>query len=343
MRKYLLVTPLLLFLFIHAAAQKSKTGWEYHSLQGRVKSVNEISYEAIKTYDGVKKGGRKRADHIEAGINDFVLFDDKGNELQLILYYNDGSLWKREYYDYDDKGNRIKEIEYDKADTTYPFIHTYKYNDFGNEIERYVFYTSSGPMLDDSWTYNEKNQLVNRINYSTTSKHKLKRYMYTYDKNGFLIGMEEYDWDSVLTQAETYKNDDKGWIIEKKLERKGVEKATYYTYKYDGSGNKIEECHYYPKNVLEYKYTYKYDKENRKIEEIRYRGKNIDFDYRYVYEYDQYGNKVLDDYFMNAGDPPLAHRTWTYKYDVMGNWTESTEYDKDGNPLFIIDREITYY
>jgi hypothetical protein len=83
-----------------------KTDWEKDGLKGKVKSVKETIYEAVKENGEINKGNKE-----DLG-NNLVEYDDKGNKIELIMYKSDGNLDYKFTYEYDDKGSIIEGNSY---------------------------------------------------------------------------------------------------------------------------------------------------------------------------------------------------------------------------------------
>ena len=59
------------------------------------------------------------------------------------------------------------------------------------------------------------------------------------------------------------------------------------------------------------------------------------------YKYDD-KNNVIETHTFDGHDRPKDSRTYTYKYDEKGNWTEKTV-AIGGKPSFIVERTIKYF
>jgi len=101
---------LFIFLFFNGCSsnlEKEKNDLKEMKLNGNVKSLRSYSYNVVEKFGEISKGKRQRGDK-------YILFNDKGNKIEKNIYKSDGSLdYKETYkYEYDEKYNWIKKIEY---------------------------------------------------------------------------------------------------------------------------------------------------------------------------------------------------------------------------------------
>jgi len=137
------------------------------------------------------------------------------------------------------------------------------------------------------------------------------------------------------------------------------------TYIYDDSSNKIEEKYYLSDSLSKTKYVYSYNSEDRITEMIHY---SDSLARRIIYIYSEYGELIEEHQFDYYGRPatilkythngqghltemqltfrdtttPQLIFTYEYLYDSHNNWTQRIIY-KNGEPVFIVERELTYY
>jgi hypothetical protein len=316
-----------------------KNNLELLDLKGRVKSLKEISYQAVEKLGKILKGKLDRQQ--DTGDDFYYLFNEYGNISESIIYSsNDGSpivKFSDKYdefgnkietnqfyfqdnrnskttYKYNDKGNKIEEIHYNSNGS--PYTKTIKkYNDKGNEIESYD-YKSDGS-LESKWTrkYDDTGKLI-EMNYFKIGINNrdvlVDIYTYMYDNNGIKLEdkrnhlMEQSCW------IDTYKYDDKGRMIEQTTHRNG----SFFSdliYIYDDTGKIIEGIEHNPMYQNKYaKFTLKYDESGQQT------GLN---------QYD-----ISDNLFFKV----------IYLYDNQKNWIQKITY-KNNSPQHIIERAIEYY
>ena len=99
--------------------------------------------------------------------------------------------------------------------------------------------------------------------------------------------------------------------------------------------------YYHANNVFDYKVTFKHDENGKVIEENGYRSKG-GLNHRSKLKYDSKNNLIEKNDFNPKGELKWK---FTYKYrkeDSNGNWLEETIL-KDGKPISVIERVISYY
>ena len=158
------VLTIVLAIFCLASCEKStqKNDLAELKLNGKVKSIREIPYEAVEKFGEVVKG-----DALDRfGENLQITFNEKGNKLEKNSFNPDGSLSFKHTYKYDDKGNQI-ELNFFNPDDNLDFKFTYKYDDKGNEIERNSFNSDGSLFLKYTYkyTYDQQGNWIQRIAY----------------------------------------------------------------------------------------------------------------------------------------------------------------------------------
>ena len=282
MKKILLLTLAIATLISEGYSQSSdskdsrtltKNVWEEANLKGKVKSYTESRYNA----------------------------EDRFGEIQKI----EGSLYWKESFKYDDKGNLIEMIGYSN--------YTFKYDDKGNRMEENY--------------YNADGILSGKVNYN-------------YDDKGNRIEENYYNADGILSGKNTYKYDDKGNQIEGnnyKVDGSGLDLhlrlSGKYTYKYDKKGNQIENNKFNADGILFGKYTYRYDDKGNEIEKNDYNADGSLY-HKETYKYDDKGNKIEVNGYSNY--------TYKYEFDAKGNWIKKITF-KNQIPENILERIYQYY
>ena len=208
-----------------STAEKSKDDLTEYKLKGKVKFFKEFSYEAINSFGNLKKGKRVRENLYENDL--YVVFNEKGGQMENRKYKSDGSLESMWVYKYTDKINQREGNEYDsKGGLKFKLIT--KYDDKKNQIEE-SYYEPSG-----------------RLSVKRT---------YKYDLNGNRIVENGFETDGSLYYKNTYKYDVEGNQIEENWYESDGSLNTKLNYKYDDKGNQIERVGYDSNGSLYYKYT----------------------------------------------------------------------------------------
>ena len=179
--------------------------------------------------------------------------------------YADGKL--REGKEYDEAGNVIKSISYNKRPDRIVSWTEYEYDSMGNEV-KYTCYNTSGET--GYWgesKYDENGNRTQSIYYYSDGETEI--YEYEYDEAGNMV-MEAH-----------YGNfDDKsigGW----------------YEYEYDKMGNQTKIVRYDYDGSLEYWKEFEYvNDESGRCKKVVHYGRNGDIQYWDEYEYDEKGRRT---------------------------------------------------
>lgn len=221
----------LLFVSLVSCNQLSKNDLQEENLKGQVKSVKEIAFNGVEKFGEVMKGGLTNY----SNLNTLKIFNEKGNEIKIEHYYNDGQrLDYVEKLKYDINGNRIL-LEFYR-DGKLVVVDKYQYDVKRNKIEEKEYDNDGILSHVEKYKYDEKGNQIESQRYNSDGTPWESMNKYKYDKNG-----------SIIEEQTCYLSDGKCY-------------TTLYNYKYDSKGNKIEEQTTYPDTggystiVSQYKY-----------------------------------------------------------------------------------------
>ena len=256
MKKLLLLTLAIATLTSMGYSQNSptkKNGWETDNLRGKVKSYTQSSYDSAERFGEIQ-------------------------EIQKI----DGSLFNKETYKYDTKGNLIERSIRHYTVDSFSDKKTYKYDAKGNRIEANGFRgEGNGQPYEETYQYDAKGNLI----YTFTSL--FTSYNYKYDDNGNLI--------------EGIVSGDEGGPV------------CISTYKYDDNGNTIEENNYNPDGSLISKITFEYDDKGNYIERNSYDTEGSFWEKEtFKYKFDEEGNWIKRITFKNQIPESIEEREYEY-------------------------------
>lgn len=192
------------------------------------------------------------------------------------------------------------------------------------------------------YSFNENGYLVSEIARGKDSLTQLYKILYTYDKNGFLIGKDIFykPGPSTVQKRFTYYPDGKlmdeeQWLIQ------DLQNKSHYTY--NKKNQLVEKSTLYPYEPDQsFKVTYKYNENGNLVE------KNTDqvgIVYpRELYGYDEHGNLAEISYAKKKGDKVVTIRL-NYELDEKGNWTRLSELpDKEDWPdRYLRERQLIYF
>ena len=243
------VLTIVLAMFCLASCEKStqKNDLAELKLNGKVKSIREIPYEAVEKFGEVVKGDALAI----LGENQQITFNDKGNKIEENWFNSDGSLFSKYTYKYDDKGNKIESISFN-SDGRLSSKSTYKYDDKGNKIEKNSFNSDGSLSSKLTYKYDDKDNLI-EVNWSNPDGSLNSKYTYKYDDKGNKIEQNSFKPNISLSYKLTYKYDDKGNEIEINSFNSDGNLDDKYTYKYtyDQQGNWIQKISYVVENGVE--------------------------------------------------------------------------------------------
>jgi hypothetical protein len=173
-------------------------------------------------------------------------YDDKGNRIEELTFTPNGTLYDKNIYRYDDKRNKIEEVNYGVSGsisdrkTFDPDIDSklyFEYDNKGRKIKTFDTLESGSGWLVQTFEYDEKDRLIEKITYD--------------DYEGYLYKIVKFKYDVNMNIVE----------VEKKQNIHGVLKLTFKeTYQYDFLGNLIEKIDFDERNEPFWKYEYIYSK-----------------------------------------------------------------------------------
>lgn len=298
-----------------------------NDLNGKVKSVTEYTYAAVKKNNETKKRGLvgRRS----------MLFNERGN---LIEKFEIGG----GAYVQPESDDEIIQI-----DTTYGTREVYTYNENSLLINISYFELNGVLRRSTSFVYDSKNNIMLRSSYDADGQYSLDgKHVFKYDDNNNLIEESKYFYGDYSGKC-NFLYDDNGRLIS--VEDIGSDgNSSKTSYKYDNNGNKIEEANYSNGN-LDWKDVF--ENENGKIiKETRFdaygRIGGMNPQHRY-HRFDQFGN-IIENLNTKTNDDSLNDKTsYSYKYDIRSNWIQCNSYSQylsePEKPETIIERVITYY
>lgn len=145
-----------------------------------------------------------------------------------------------------------------------------------------------------------------------------------YDSKGNMIEKNTYDFDGSVWLEKTFKNNDKGIVIEGVEYLLGTLHKTI-AYKYDDNCNMIEYNEYYDNGSSWLKETYKNDDKGTAIEKMKYYEDS--FHSKSVYKHNDRGDVIEEVLYNSDGNMFII---MAYKHDDRGNIVEEIWYDSDG-------------
>lgn len=185
-------------------------------------------------------------------------YDEEQNLTEIRIWNNnDGKQIHTYSYEYDHRGNRIKET----SDSVYPQgIHAtfnYEYDERGNQTKMEWYEGGhSGIYSTSYYEYDENDELIRSgFKYHESGIKSDLTYVNEYDDECRLV--KQCTTSSTGSYSETtYKYDEKGNVVEKKESYSNGTLVYQYHYGYDESGNLVKEIYHYGENTRVTTYTY---------------------------------------------------------------------------------------
>jgi len=212
-------------------------------------------------------------------------YDSKGKSIKRLNFEPDGSpSWGSVYYFYDMFGNVIKKKIFNADGSEHSQI-KYKYNEYGQEIERIYSWGLTKTI------YDRKNRLA-EIN--------------TKNNNDSLKYFERQKFDKKWNEIELIEFDNIG------------KQKSRIEFDYDTKGNQIKSSWYNSDDILHVIYISTFNNKNNRTSIKKYRivsskPKLIE-DTKIEYKYDKKGNLIEDKYILNE------KTSWINRYKIKYMW-----------------------
>lgn len=233
--------------------------------------TEEVKYD--KGFDPVQKTvyaydskniliGRSLLGHNGEIIDKFIYVHNAGKVTDSIRLDRYGNQVEKYSWQYDAKGNRVREIVLHNADSS--VINTsYEYNTAGKLI-RLSKKHSSDKTLDFllTYQYDAKGNMISEYKHFRDGKADYKK-EYNYDSSGNKIAFILYTWEGKIAERLTYAYDKNGNLAEENRYDSAGALNEQLVYKYDEKNNETERSRYLPSGTLEVQitWTYEYDKQ----------------------------------------------------------------------------------
>lgn len=302
MKKLTLLTLLFACMFsIKAQVFPQETLTAYTMYSSKENLYKKYKVKEVHTTYSEKGKFKKGAEHLSR-------YDENGNYVYELRPKKDV-----EFHTTFIKDKMASRVKMKKGDTVYVYL--YAYDEKGNWIKT-LYYEKSlkNPQATTFREYNEKGKVVKQeeLNHKNKSTY---RFEYEYWENGSRKASRTYKKDK-LQRSYSYECDMKGEIEKAKVNyctkkslntdgsfveifetKKGNKvERTVYTYAADSSLLATERFNH--KGILVWKSSYTYHP-NKERATSTYFGKNGKLRYKYIYQYNDIGLLVQTEYFQN--------------------------------------------
>ncbi|MBR1625696.1 MAG: hypothetical protein IJ681_00960 [Bacteroidales bacterium] len=238
---------------------------EQNGLNGNIKSIREISYQAFGNGDTVVKGEIIMG----ADINNYYAeYNIQGNQTSIINYDNLGEMTDKWIFRYNSQKEAIGGNYYFKdnslLDSTY-----YVKDNKGNILEFYHLFPDGRLRYKIDYTYNRKNKVIEKKVFDHENLlYSVTKYIY---KHGNLIADSNYGRNNELQYFSIYSYDKNDRLILQQIHNADSSVNTTGTYGYNENDDIIYQTTEVPNEPkMTYRHTYKYDNHNNWIERITY-------------------------------------------------------------------------
>lgn len=320
---YLVFQPSAYYFFIFwvllsgCSSDIRKNDLKEMSLNGRVKLITEVFYDAKENNGTIVKG--------EIQKSNSTLFDKQGKIIEENSYTSDGSLSSKTECQYNDKGNLTEGDGYGPSGNLYSKA-TYEYNDKGKITEQncYNENASSYSITKITYQYDELGYNIEKDEYRLDGTVQVYKYKYDFDGNEV---EDKYNYLSDGRHngcSKQYNN--KGWLTEEQEYDLNGNYVSQTFYQYNEQGN-LTEAYSTELDTSSYTYhkfhSYRYDDMNNLTEETSY---NLDSSIRW-------------------------RSNCQYEYDIHNNWIKNIQHTTSMQPnaedsstvSSITERSIDYY
>ncbi|GJQ07770.1 hypothetical protein CAPN010_19280 [Capnocytophaga cynodegmi] len=263
---------------------------------------------------------------------------ERGNLVKTIwCEYKFGETFNVERY-YNEHEKLIEEIHYEENGTI-SSKETWKYNDKGNKIEN-IWYNKNGKIVKKTSKYDDKGNLIEETYYDRFGKEFLK-----YNDKGNLIEEIKYNRNGKIDFKETREYNNQGNLIEEIRYRRDGKIDFKETWKYDSQGNKMEryEGRQDRKKWQEAFSKFTYENNRTTIERVRYTNGNISSEE--TWRYDEKGKLIEVSERKKQNTGKWKEELTKYEHDDQDNWIQEMIFKQQRNKQIISKRiqEIEYY
>lgn len=265
MKKIILIFTTI--LFVQCANQQQKNDLQKYNLNGKVKSCTQWRYKAVEKNGKIEKGDKIYAKR----VNYQTLFNERGNELERVIYLSD----KKEYkyiMKYDESECLIEIDVYSSEKLVGKVI--FEYDENKNNIEMKEYNANGKLQSKYTFEYSPNGNKIKENGYGVDGSYIGHKKKFKYNNEKLIEESTYYKGDLVQKTVYEYK---KGYKLgnTKKYEKDGSFMPTLaesVVAKYDKNDNVTEKRIYYSENVLAYLviYKYEYDKQKNWIKSTKY-------------------------------------------------------------------------
>ncbi|MBP3254166.1 MAG: hypothetical protein J6M30_06640 [Bacteroidales bacterium] len=275
---YAFVSLLAACLVLGCSSKKNEL--EQAGLKGNVKSLREITYQAVGNNDTVVKGDVVMAEDIK---NYYAEYNRSGNMQQLINYDNNNEQSSRWIFFYDADGKALG----------------------GN------YYHADGTLLDSTYyVYDRRGNITEYYHYLADGKLKSKIFS-DHDRRGNVVSERFITPDNITERTTKCKysgnnlTEDQSYASDNRL-------VYFSRYEYDRENNLVKQTIYNADSTVNSSGIYTYNKHSDMISCTSHNGTGQELHYTYTYLYDHMQNWIQKITFLNGEAVFLTVRQFEY-------------------------------
>ncbi len=253
------VTGILAFIFLLygcSTKQVRQNDRERMNLSGPVRSVSEISFEAVDLFGLIAKGDRKRENYTESDFA--VVFNETGFITEETTFSSDGNIDKKSVYKYDGKENLLQKENYDASGNLVGSLNA-KYNRKGLKTSEVFVDHSGNAVYNINFRYNNKNNLLEE-NKTNPNGKRISRILFSYKEKAILSEENTFDTNENPALKIVTVNDSLG--MDKKVYDPQGNLGGRDFYKYGQGQRLVEKSQYSADGSLYAKWTCTYEEDS---------------------------------------------------------------------------------
>ena len=292
----------------------------------------------------------------------YYKYNDNGVKTEEALLDSDGTISRKQTYQYDDRGNIVEKTKTDKH-SRYESVCN-KYDDKGIKIGEIINKIDSNVTFKETFRYDSSGRLLEESKFAPDNYLEENNF-YKYDNRGNIVEISglasiryhELSENKIGKYKEKFKYNDSGKILEREMVSMMLKSNNKFKEQriYDGNGNIIKHLKFINDSVI-YNYDfkqnssdgnqiqseqrktsqfdndghkYKYNRNHKIIEDVEFKSDGSIYD-KTLYKYDKYGNIIEDVSY--ESDNTLYHK-YNYKWNNKGKLLEEREYYPHGKLL----------
>lgn len=198
----------------------------------KIKSYLETSYKVVEKNGKIQKGEIIEDSMPFSPSSTKIVFNKHGNKIEEYWFNTNEGLLLKNTYKYDRKRNIVEQ------GGSFKKKFTYEYDEKGNKTKEIICDSDGGLICTITYVFDEKGNRTEENVYDSNGNLEFK-YTYKYDEKGNVIAEKWYGSKGIISYYR-FVCDEEGKI----KELYNMDSKYTYTYNYDQKGNWIEKIEY---------------------------------------------------------------------------------------------------